>query len=710
VKNEVSELEVARLASAFRPNRKPLIAAVVANLALALALLGVPYWRGRVLAADSRLRFAELSCCLMGGQIPERPGLSLPQGDRDQFAAKALSAQTSWPDSCRPALQRLAPEPAIFLWPSVKHAIADQRAAVELTERELAQLATRRKAGLRRVPERPLQALRRLQAATVLLARAGGAESELDNDAIRWTAPPALAMPARLPLTAASDANLDLYSDGSALEALALDGRGVSYLRVNQGKIDRERVRRTSFVRGVVRAGADARIVWAMPDARCAERADRCAGRPLGMSPYEQGASALAEPVWKLAGHPAGRIDRVLAAQASGRVWLLARSSAAGALELMRFDLPERTMPAPGTTAPPPLEPTSRVSVRAEPAQSTDTRAAAPADAAAPGASATPLASAAAARAATQADAAAPGASATPPASATAATPGPLASASASAGAPTDTFTLAAGDATLIEASEVTAVLLAEARPAATGAESETIDVKLAWSDGRPPLQLPAASGTGAWTLGCAPGGTPRLAYGSSTQLRLVELDASGAVRELLQRDERLQKPIHAEDRGLDRVRLLCDAERTQLLWANDAHELWIAACSAGSCDAPRKLATATATFSAVLTAEGSVLALSSPGDEVRIQQLNARGEPNGASYVPAACFEPMSGMCGTPQLVADPHRLVLTARDRSDLLALESTDGGASFVTLSGVVSAARIEQSTTSPLEQHRVRKGLN
>ena len=65
--------------------------------------------------------------------------------------------------------------------------------------------------------------------------------------------------------------------------------------------------------------------------------------------------------------------------------------------------------------------------------------------------------------------------------------------------------------------------------------------------------------------------------------------------------------------------------------------------------------------------------------------------------------------MCGIPSLIADPHRLVLTARDRSDLLALESTDGGVSFTTLSGLVGAAKIEQSTTSPLKQHRVRKGL-
>jgi hypothetical protein len=66
--------------------------------------------------------------------------------------------------------------------------------------------------------------------------------------------------------------------------------------------------------------------------------------------------------------------------------------------------------------------------------------------------------------------------------------------------------------------------------------------------------------------------------------------------------------------------------------------------------------------------------------------------------------------MCGTATLVADEQRMILTARDRSDLLALESTDGGKTFTTLSGLAGAGTIEQSTTSPLEQHRRRKGID
>jgi hypothetical protein len=65
--------------------------------------------------------------------------------------------------------------------------------------------------------------------------------------------------------------------------------------------------------------------------------------------------------------------------------------------------------------------------------------------------------------------------------------------------------------------------------------------------------------------------------------------------------------------------------------------------------------------------------------------------------------------MCGTPTLIRDAQRLVLAARDGADLLALESTDLGRTFSTLSGLVVGTGFEASTTSPLQQHRLKKGL-
>ncbi|HET6337532.1 MAG TPA: hypothetical protein VFG30_30110 [Polyangiales bacterium] len=668
---DVSDVDADRIASTFRPNRKPLFVTVVANAVMALLLLGIPYLRGRSQAHTVRRNFADLSRCLMGGEVTKEPGLSLPQGDRDHFAGKVMLAGPDWPLVCRPALQRMAPEPAIFLWPSVKQAGADLRAAVELTDSELSSLDKRRKAGLNRVPERVLQALRRVQAATVLLSRAGGADTGLDNDAIGFDKPARLAAPARLPLMASDEATLSLYSTGTALEVLALDGRGVSYLRVADGKVDRERVRRTSFVRGALRSGGDAFLVWAMPDARCDEREDRCAGRPTGLAPYDKGAAALRDPVWKVGGHPAGRVDRVLQlSAATGNVWMLARAAPEGGAALLRFEIPKEPprLASEGTSHS--FDPVDRFEVSTA----------------------------------------------------------------------TDSV-----DASLVTGAEPAAALVARTN----SADATQLTAAVVWADAkRGTVALPTVTGEHPWTVGCAGPTGLTLAYGSDQQLRLVALPASvdgstaklgtgvpatpptaattaggpgsaaataartgpaSPVQELLSLDVPLPGAIHSEDVRLDRVRLTCRDDGAQVFWITGPLELWTSVCAADGCSAPLRLARAVSSVSVLNTPTGSVLALGNPADQVRVLRLDLHGNPVAPPLAPSACFEPPSGMCGTPVLAADAQRIVLTARDRSDMLALESTDGGKSFTTLSGLAGVGTIEQSTTSPLEQHRKRKGI-
>jgi hypothetical protein len=104
--------------------------------------------------------------------------------------------------------------------------------------------------------------------------------------------------------------------------------------------------------------------------------------------------------------------------------------------------------------------------------------------------------------------------------------------------------------------------------------------------------------------------------------------------------------------------------------------------CKTNRCSAPVHLANRVTTFAALLTPARGLVAYGNPADEIRVQRIDARGSPFGDAYTPAACFEPKSGMCGTPALISTAERVILTARDHSDLLVLESTDGGASFVT----------------------------
>jgi hypothetical protein len=638
---------------------------------MALLLLGVPYFRGRSLAAEERHDFGQFARCLIGGELASNPGLSLPRGDRDHFAAKVLFAKPSWPLLCRPALQRLAPPPAFFLWPGVKQAGEDMRAAVAMVERELVTLDTSRKRGPGRVPARPLEALRRLQAATVLFAQAAGVDADVDNDAIRFEhAASGLATPARLPLMA-GNGTLDVWSSGPTLEAIALDGRGISYVRVADGKIDRDRLRRTSFLRGVLRAGSTPYLVWAMPDARCADREDHCAGRPTGLAPYERGATALSEPTWKLAGHPAGRLDRVMQVSELGRVDLLARATAAGALELLMFRLPSESASAAGGSTEHKalsLEPNADYPVRSE---------------------------------------------------------GGAASA-----------------------------LLLPGEPSAALYASDTgdgVSASLAWArEDAKPLPLPAASGAGAWAVGCTLGAARYLVYGSTTQMRILRAHPSampgkpdadgvvasavgsgagtskptavsnklaalpaepGALEPLSVLDVALRAPLDADNPAFDEVRLLCDGERAHVLFTNLTHVLQHITCDADGCGPPLEIAHDVSGYSAVSAGDALVVAFAAPlnAGVVQVIRVDREGRSVAQAHTPAACWEPLGGMCGTPTLIRDAQRLVLAARDGADLLALESTDLGRTFSTLSGLVVGTGFEASTTSPLQQHRLKKGL-
>jgi hypothetical protein len=711
---DVSELEAERVASSFRPNRKPLIVTVVANAVMALVLLGIPYLRGRSQAYEARATFGDLSRCLMGGEIAKQPGLSLPQGDREHFAGKVMLAGPDWPLSCQPVLQKLAPEKAIFLWPSVKQAGMDLRAAVELAQTELTSLDKRRKQGLSRVPERVLQALKRVQAATVLLARAGGADAGIDNDAIAWDKPALLAQPARLPLMASDEATLDLYSTGTALEALALDGRGVSYLRVADGKVDRERVKRTSFVRGALRSGSEVYLVWAMPDARCGEREDQCAGRPTGLAPYDKGAAALREPKWKIAGHPAGRVDRVLQLTAASQVWMLARGSRDGGAALLRFELPQQELPEiakeGGAHS---IDETERIEVSA-PAPALATSLIPGVEPAAALVVHTDAADAEKlAAAVVWGD---PKRAPTPLPGATGEHPWTLGCKAASG------LTLAYGSDRQLRVAQVAtgpSAVAASTTPAApsnsagssnTGASSSAAPSNTADASTTTPLATTAApTPTAAPTSAPAPAtsATPAASSGRAAASRTPPLTV--AAKELLSQDVALPGAIHSEDARLDRVRLLCRDDGAQLFWISATLELWTSTCTADSCSEPRSLAKQVSTVAVLPTSEGALLALGNPADQVRVVRIDRAGAPLAPPLAPAPCFEPPNGMCGTPSLVADAQRIVLVARDRSDLLALESTDGAKSFVTLSGLAGAGTIEQSTTSPLEQHRRRKGI-
>jgi hypothetical protein len=173
-----------------------------------------------------------------------------------------------------------------------------------------------------------------------------------------------------------------------------------------------------------------------------------------------------------------------------------------------------------------------------------------------------------------------------------------------------------------------------------------------------------------------------------------------------------LGSPITPDDPGSDRVRVLCGDGGTQLVLVTGNGELLALRCDDARCapGSSTPIATHVVGFDAVRTATGTVVAYSQAEEpQLRVVRLDAAGKPQAAAHTPAACWDPAGGMCGKPTLAADSGRLLLCARDGSDLLVLESDDGGGRWKPMSGLKIGSATSTDASSPMDQHRLRKGI-
>lgn len=614
--HDLPDRDAEKLANAFKPNRAPALIAVVANVVLAAAFLGVPYLRGRTVATQARAAFADAAACLFDAKVGSRGGLALPLGDEERYAALVMRGPAEWPARCLPKLEQVAPEQAVFLWPSVKQACADVTAAVALTKRELDTLIEQREEGQGRVPVRPMLALSKLRAALTLLAQAVDDTSELDADAVRFTQPGLATVPARLPVGAGSEALLQLWGHATGIEATALDSRGLSWLRLDDGELDRFRLAVSPLVRATLRVDGQSYVVWAMAPERCAEREDRCSKRASGIAALPMGAETLPEPFW-LGGHPAGRPERSLGVH-DRSVVLLARDGPGSEVELRRFALPD----APLGERPLGPERRSREPVRVADAVLLDANA------------------------------------------------GDFAYLSADAG-------------------PQRAVLARD-----FGAAEQALGV------------LAAQSG---WITACGSPSGYWVVFGSDRELWVSRALPAGATPSgpfALQ----LHNALHPTRPAQDRVKLRCDASTLHALLLDDSGRLHQLRCSdAEGCTAPRELAKAVQHFDAAILPDALVLAYAGTGasSDIRSRRVH-RGGPEPETRT-APCWDPHGGFCGQPTLVADTERILLIAREGIDLLAIESPDAGKSWQTATGLRVYDAIETGNSAPMDQHRLRKGL-
>lgn len=353
--NEDSDAEALR-----PPSLGPWLRALAANVLLAALLVGIPYWRGRERAVGVAHAVASVAACLTGGAVRLGVvGLAGPADERERFGAQYFDAPTDWPTACRRLAERIAPEPAIFLFPAPKSAEAELATRVSAFREALTELAAARTRHDRVVSDATLDALARLRGAAAALLEAN--DVTFDPTALAVTYPPSaipLPTPSRIPLrTGEGELRVERAPD-ETLRLVAADRSSVADVRVRPAVDDDEsanvtivQLRRPRSANGLVVASEGVWLVWATAESRCERDPRRCAYRMTGLGFMNAEVRAMQPEHW-LAAHPAFEPSRSLAVGES-RFTVLARN-VDGSVEARSFPrrAPQGELEAPLSETP----------------------------------------------------------------------------------------------------------------------------------------------------------------------------------------------------------------------------------------------------------------------------------------------------------------------------------------------------------------------
>ena len=240
----------------------------------------------------------------------------------------------------------------------------------------------------------------------------------------------------------------------------------------------------------------------------------------------------------------------------------------------------------------------------------------------------------------------------------------------------------AAGDALLLELAGQPNALFVEARPEGTELVRVTHE--------RVQSQATLPAGAEPWLVSTACRGDFSLTFGNDKTLALASLAADGALYVWPAQPIGMHKVVDERDPAHDRVRNLCVPRGRAFAVLRDDKEGLIAL----ECDRESKvcrshtIANGVYSFAAITVGERILVAYAGARNmaQLRVQTLDARGQTRLAERIPAACWAPSGGLCGTPLLERVGSRLLLGAREGTDMLMLESPDDGASWEPLRGL------------------------
>jgi hypothetical protein len=473
-----------------------------------------------------------------------------------------------------------------------------------------------------RVPTRPLRALDRLRGVVAEHALAGGFLEVPKSDAIDFRDAAHLAQPTRVPLYAQSDARIHLSGHDGELRAVAVDARGVSFVAIGHGGMDQRRTPRPKLMEDFLPRADGGSFVWAVARHRCRDRENGCSNKSMGMAATSVPWTDMPTPRW-LGAHPASRIDRAVHVE-DGRVVVLAELSE-GLRTLRRFGVELSAVPESAEM--PPLKALSSSPERF------------------------------------------------------------------------------VGDGQVLMHGAVPSVIAPQRLAAEPGrvaadpvAQPDLLRLTLLPVEaGADPVELSRAGLTKGepWVVACSSDTELRFVWGDETRFQAGYLARDGQPHVYAPVELHIEHPVDATDTTFDHLRVRCpmpgrDAARDVRLLARDAQGRVHAFAAPDGAEALRDTTVATdiRAFDAMHTSHGMLLAFAgiSEGAQVRIASLDGQGQLRVAPSVPAACYSPAGGLCGAPILARIGERVVLGAREGTDMLALESSDDGAHFQGLRGL------------------------
>lgn len=209
--------------------------------------------------------------------------------------------------------------------------------------------------------------------------------------------------------------------------------------------------------------------------------------------------------------------------------------------------------------------------------------------------------------------------------------------------------------------------------------DGESVLIRMALAD-TPEVKLASLPNAHtAWAAACSSEGSSGLMLGSGSEVLLGTLQAdTHHVWPKLPLD--VTAPFHEKDPNRDAVVPVCLGDDAQALALDDAKHLWSVFCAKESKVCTRTLVAEQVDAFSVTRGETSVVVAYAGADDaaqIRIQRFDLQGRMHEKARVPSACWAPKGGMCGPPLLTRIGMRMVLTAREGTDMLMLESPDDG---------------------------------